>query len=122
MFHLGLNLEDGPYGRAPYLDGIVDAVKQGKLSEITVREAVKPLFYTRMRLGLFDPIDMNPYANLDPSVVVQSEAHRKLSIITAMRSFVLLKNDHGTLPLDKNKVYNKVAVRKDLACLMPSFI
>lgn len=105
----GTNLEDGPGGREPYFNAITQAVMAGKLSMETVREAVKPLFYTRMRLGLFDPDEMNPYAALDPSVVVQNPEHRELSILSAMRSFVLLKNN-GILPLDKSKVFDKVAV------------
>ena len=31
------------------------------VNESTLRELVKPLFYTRMRLGEFDPPEMNPY-------------------------------------------------------------
>ncbi|KAK0057266.1 beta-D-xylosidase 2 isoform X2, partial [Biomphalaria pfeifferi] len=37
-----------------------DAVNQGKLTEEIVRESVKPLFYTRMRLGGFDPTTLLP--------------------------------------------------------------
>jgi hypothetical protein len=44
----------------------VKAVDKTLLSEATMRERVKPLFNTRMRLGEFDPPSMNPYANLDP--------------------------------------------------------
>jgi beta-glucosidase len=32
------------------------------VNESTLRELVKPLFYTRMRLGEFDPPEMNPYS------------------------------------------------------------
>ena len=61
-------MEDGPelLGIAPYFSGITAAVKYGLLNESTVREAIKPLFYTRMRLGLFDPAPDNPFAQLDP--------------------------------------------------------
>ena len=31
------------------------------VSETTLIELFKPLFYTRMRLGEFDPPEMNPY-------------------------------------------------------------
>lgn len=76
----------------------------------TVREAVKPLFYTRMRLGLFDPEAMNPYADLDPAKVVQSEEHRQLSLDTAQRTFVLLKNDGEFLPFKPSRKFTKIAV------------
>ena len=106
----GTNLEDGPGDEPPMYLYITEAVKQGKLTEQAVRESVKPLFYTRMRLGLFDPPGTNPYASLDPAVEVQSEEHRKLSLISAMRSFVLLKND-GLLPLVSGKKFLRIAVR-----------
>ena len=57
-----------------------------------------------MRLGEFDPEDMNPYNKINTSVI-QSEEHRELAIKAAMRSFVLLKNDKNILPL-KSKVSN----------------
>ena len=88
---------------------ISEAVKLGKLTEETVRESVKPLFYTRMRLGLFDPPEINPYAALDPAVEVESEKHRKLSLISALKSFVLLKND-GLLPLTPGRKFSRIAV------------
>ena len=57
-----------------------------------------------MRFGEFDPEDMNPYKEINTSVI-QSEEHRELAIKAAMRSFVLLKNDKNILPL-KSKVSN----------------
>ena len=94
----------------PFFLAITSAVKQGLLNESTVRDAVKPLFYTRMRLGLFDPPAMNPYATLEPTAYIQSEAHRQLSLKTAMRSFVLLKNDRSFLPLKHGRKFGTVAV------------
>ena len=112
---LGCNLEDGPGGTDPYLLAISDAVKQGKLNESVVREAVAPLFYTRMRLGLFDPPNMNPYAKLDPATIVQNAWHRELSILTAMRSFVLLKNSQNFLPLKTGHKFGTLAVSSYLS-------
>lgn len=70
----------------------------GKLTEQEIRDNVKPLFYTRMRLGEFDPEEMNPYNKIDNSVI-QSPEHRDLAIRAAMESFVLLKNRDDLLPL-----------------------
>ena len=50
-----------------------------------------------MKLGEFDPPQDNPYLKLNLSVV-QSPSHRELCTLTAIQSFVLLKND-GLLPL-----------------------
>lgn len=77
----------------------MDAVKTGKLKESVVRESVKPLFYTRMRLGEFDPLTMNPYNFLDISSL-QSVSHRNLTLEAAIKSFVLLKNKNQCLPLN----------------------
>jgi len=110
LFLPGVNLEDGPGGSLPFLINITEAYNVGKLDERTIRNAVKPLFYTRMRLGLFDPPEINPYAALDPKVVVQSAEHREIALFAAMRSIVLLKHT-GYLPLPP-KLFNTIAVWK----------
>ncbi|KAH3736107.1 hypothetical protein DPMN_042668, partial [Dreissena polymorpha] len=94
----GVNLElhAGQYARGVF-DWLTNAVKDGKISEALLRERVKPLFYTRMKLGEFDPPSMNPYLQLNMSII-QSPAHRDLATLAAMESFVLLKNN-GLLPL-----------------------
>ncbi|KAK7108555.1 hypothetical protein V1264_016280 [Littorina saxatilis] len=78
----------------PVYFSLVEAVKQGRVTEATLRERVRPLFYTRMRLGEFDPPEMNPYSKLT-SAVVETPAHKALAVEAAMKSFVLLKNDGG---------------------------
>ncbi|XP_029426858.1 probable beta-D-xylosidase 5 [Rhinatrema bivittatum] len=77
---------------------IQEAVAEGNISLQLVKERVSPLFYTRMRLGEFDPPDMNPYSTFDQSLV-QSQEHRSLSLDAATQSFVLLKNLRRALPL-----------------------
>ena len=79
----------------------VRAVDKTLLSEATMRERVKPLFNTRMRLGEFDPPSMNPYANLDPIDVVESDEHRQLAMEAALKSFVLLKRQESFLPFSR---------------------
>lgn len=41
-------------------------------------KSVAPLCYTRMKLGEFDPPEMNPYSYLDMSFV-QSQDHRQIA-------------------------------------------
>ena len=82
-------------------------VPLGKLTEQEIRDNVRPLMYTRLRLGEFDPEDMVPYNKIDMSVV-QSVRHRELAVTAATMSFVLMKNLEGLLPLTKK--YGKVAV------------
>ncbi|XP_059161838.1 xylan 1,4-beta-xylosidase-like isoform X2 [Physella acuta] len=104
----GCNLELSNNLPKPVYMSIVDAVKEGKLSESLVRDTVKPLFYTRMRLGEFDPPDNNPYAQLDSSTAESTE-HQALALESAIKSLVLLKNNNNILPLKKEK-YNNVAI------------
>jgi beta-glucosidase len=78
----------------------VDAVKQGLLSEKDIDVALKRLFTARFRLGMFDPPEMVPYANI-PDSEIDSEPHRALALRAARESMVLLKNS-GVLPLSSN--------------------
>jgi beta-glucosidase len=75
----------------------VDAVKQGLLTEADLDVSLRRLFTARMRLGMFDPPEMVPYAQT-PDSEIDSAAHRELALKTARESMVLLKND-GALPL-----------------------
>jgi beta-glucosidase len=75
----------------------VDAVKAGYLKESDIDTAVTRLFTARMKLGMFDPPEMVPYAKIDASEL-DSAAHRGLALKLANESMVLLKND-GVLPL-----------------------
>ncbi len=82
---------------------LVDAVKQGKVSEEAVNTAVLRVLRLKFEMGLFE----NPYVNAKTS---QKEVHNTAAVATAkqaaLESITLLKND-GTLPLNKNV---KVAV------------
>lgn len=77
------------------------ALKQGRVSEADIDTAVKRLMEARFRLGMFDPPEKVPYARI-PFSVVDSPAHRQLSLQAARESIVLLKNDRHLLPLSKN--------------------
>ncbi len=77
---------------------LVNAVAQELIDEATIDVAVKRLFRTRMRLGMFDPPEMVPYAQI-PISVNDSPEHRRLALEIARESMVLLKNAKGALPL-----------------------
>ncbi|KAK7108540.1 uncharacterized protein [Littorina saxatilis] len=96
----GCNLELSGRRTTPVFLSLVDAVNQKKLTEAKVREMVAPLFLTRMRLGEFDPPEMNPYSKLS-SADVETPKHLALAVESAMKSYVLLKNN-GVLPLQKS--------------------
>jgi beta-glucosidase len=99
------NLND--YDDKPF----IDAVQQGYLPESAIDTALVRLFTARMKLGMFDPPEMVPYANIDPKEL-DSPEHRALARKLANESMVLLKND-GTLPLKPG--IKKIAVVGSLA-------
>lgn len=78
-------------------NALLDAVKQGLITEAEIDRELAILLRTRFRLGMFDPKGKNPYDRIT-SDVINSEAHRKLAREAALKSIVLLKND-GVLPL-----------------------
>lgn len=82
-------------------ESLVNAVKQGLISEEAIDRAVKRLFRARFKLGMFDPPEKVPYARI-PYEVNDSEEHRKLALEMARESMVLLKNEGGLLPLKKD--------------------
>lgn len=74
-----------------------EAVKQGLVAEEVVDRALERLMVARMKLGMFDPEGMVPFASI-PYEVKDSPEHRHLALEAARKSIVLLKND-GVLPL-----------------------
>lgn len=87
---------------------LADAVGEGLITEQQIDASVKKLFEIRFRLGMFDPEERVPYARL-PLSVLECDAHRAAALETARRSIVLLKNENGLLPLDREKI-KKIAV------------
>ncbi|HZE70459.1 MAG TPA: glycoside hydrolase family 3 C-terminal domain-containing protein [Pyrinomonadaceae bacterium] len=80
---------------------LIQAVKDGLISETDIDVSLKRLMTARFRLGMFDPPEMVPYARI-PFSENDSPAHRALSLKAAQESIVLLKNENNTLPLKKD--------------------
>lgn len=80
---------------------LVDAVKNGLMTEQQLDISIRRLFMIRFRLGMFDPVAMVKYAQT-PSSVLGSAEHKAHSLKMARQSVVLLKNDHNSLPLSKH--------------------
>ncbi len=94
-----------------YLEDIPEAVRDGRLSESVVDEAVRRVLRAKYRLGLFD----DPFRYTDTTRVatdVLTPDHRALARKIAGESMVLLKNQ-GVLPLRKDA--GTVAVIGELA-------
>ena len=92
----GTDLECGKV----YLN-LKEAVERNLITEAEIDVSVKRLFTARFKLGMFDPPDQVPYANI-PYSVVDSKEHKALAVEAAQKSIVLLKNDNKTLPLKKD--------------------
>jgi len=74
-------------------------LKEGALTQKTIDEAVRRILRIKFRLGLFD----RPY--VDETLeqrVINSATNAASAREVAARSMVLLKNDRGTLPINKN--------------------
>ncbi|HVS72636.1 MAG TPA: glycoside hydrolase family 3 N-terminal domain-containing protein [Phycisphaerae bacterium] len=82
---------------------LTTAVQMGLLKESDIDRSVTRLFTARFKLGLFDPPAQVPLATLPPSAN-DTRAHDALALKEAEESLVLLKNDAGTLPMDKTKL------------------
>jgi beta-glucosidase len=73
------------------------AVAQKLITEAEIDRAVGRLFAMRFRLGMFDPPEMVPWAQI-PYSVNDSAPHRALALEAARKSLVLVEN-RGGLPL-----------------------
>ncbi len=88
-------------------NSLVRAVKKGLISEKEIDTAVGRVLEARFRLGLFDPPDRVPYAQI-PLAENDTPAHEALALKMARESIVLLKNEN-VLPLDRAKI-KRIAV------------
>ena len=83
-------------------NSLTRAVKNGLISEKEIDVAVERLFKARFQLGLFDPPEKNPFAQI-PISQNDTPEHAAVALKVAQESLVLLKND-GTLPLNRAKL------------------
>ena len=90
-----------------YQKNLLNSVKLGYIQEKEIDLAVYRLMLGRMKLGMFDPQDSVPYAQI-PMTENESEANDKVALQMAHESMTLLKNN-GILPLNKSKI-KKIAI------------
>ena len=76
-----------------FIRHLEELVKEGKISEAAINNAVRNILRLKFRLGLFD----NPYVNTDQHVKYAPE-HLAKAKEAAKQSVILLKNDRETLP------------------------
>jgi beta-glucosidase len=78
-----------------------EAVARGLINEQAIDVSVGRLMEARFRLGMFDPADRVPYAEI-PYKIVDCDKHREANLQIARESVVLLKNAGGILPLPRS--------------------
>jgi len=76
-----------------FIRNLEELVKEKKVSEAAIDEAVRNILRLKFRLGLFD----NPYTDTDQQVKY-APAHLAKAKEAAEQSVILLKNDRETLP------------------------
>jgi beta-glucosidase-like glycosyl hydrolase len=93
----------GPWATGgKYITHLPEAVRMGFVSEAAVDQAVRNTLEIRFRLGLFDPIEDQPFWHVPPEVV-QSDPHVALAKEATTQGFVLLKNEDSIVPLDPSR-------------------
>jgi beta-glucosidase len=88
-------------------NSLVRAVSKRFITEKEIDTALAYVLEARFRLGLFDPSDQVPYAQI-PLSQNDTPEHEALALRMGRESLVLLKNE-GLLPLDRSKI-RRIAV------------
>lgn len=85
-----------------YVTHLVNSVKEGKVAETIVDDAVRRILRVKFELGLFD--DPYRYCNAEREKErLYHQDHMDGALDMATKSIVLLKNDKNLLPLKKNQ-------------------
>ena len=94
-----------------FIGTLAESLKDGSVTMADIDLACRRVLEAKYKLGLFD----NPYRYLDAkrrARDIYTDEHRAMSRQLATETFVLLKNDHQTLPLKKQ---GKIALIGPLA-------
>ncbi|MCI8923783.1 MAG: glycoside hydrolase family 3 protein [Lachnospiraceae bacterium] len=94
---------------------IMEAYKEGKITEEQIRTSCQRLMETRMKLGMFD--EKTPFDDIDYTAI-DTEESRALNEEIARRTMVLLKND-GILPLKKENLKNVAVIGPNANSIVP---
>ncbi len=72
------------------------------VSQARIDESVSRILHLRFITGQFDPIQDQPYTQIGEEAINSTDS-QQLNLEAALQSFVLLKNDDGTLPMKLGK-------------------
>jgi beta-D-xylosidase 4 len=84
----------------------VDAGING-VTEADVDQSLRRVLYHRFDLGMFDPLEIQEYANGDHVATINSTKHQAVNSEAALQGLVLLQNPNSILPIKSGR---KVAV------------
>ena len=101
----GLDLEM-PLGRY-FGSKLLEAVKNGKVSEETINDKVRRLLWVRFKAGLFKK------GTKPDTTILRSSAHKQIALEAAEKGIVLLKNENSLLPLNKHKIKTIAVIGPD---------
>lgn len=104
----GLDLEM-PSGRFMNRANLLPAVKAGTVSEATIDDHVRRILRRAIEYGWLDA----GYDQTKLSIPRYNTEGREVSLEAARDSMVLLKNEGGLLPLDKNKIKTIAVIGPD---------
>ena len=95
-----------------FLKTLKKSLEEGKITEEQINTACRRILEAKSQLGLFE----NPYKYCDlerANTEIYTENNRKEAREIAAKTFVLLKNDNQTLPLNKNSTIALVGPMAD---------
>lgn len=107
----GLDLEmgtNGAYNRNYFADPLLEAVKQGKVSEALIDEKVSNILRVMLRTKVIGPEAKDRYVGSFNTPEHQATAYK-----VATESVVLLKNAGGILPLDLSRIKSIAVVGRN---------
>jgi len=94
----GVHVQGFDYPNAVWQTGLLQLVREGRLSEEIIDDAARRVLRVKFELGLFE----NPYVSESHyTEVLRCEDHRTLCYRAACESTVLIKNRGNLLPLEK---------------------
>ncbi len=90
-----------------FFETMVALVKEGRVTEATLDDAVRRILLTKFKMGLFEKVHQSESLEKSDSVFA-CDAHLERNLELTRKSIVLLENKNELLPIGKK--YKKIAV------------
>ncbi len=93
----GLDMVMVPFLSTEFIEGVMQAVVDGRIPESRIDDAVSRILRVKQELGLFE----HPFGDEALLAEFGSSAHREVAREAVRKSLVLLKNERSALPLSR---------------------